>query len=240
MKEVITLINSPSYEDNLVGLHKLLNKKLIQKSELCDLLLNENHLIVGEFLLNYRYFTTDNINIIFEFILKNISNADKLFVSDLIDFATNNQLSLPFRKCYFLLEQCGGDNDYSQIAYLDYLLYCEKEFVDEKLEHLLNSIIENTCCSMYSQLRANIILYVINHKSRYISNIVAYTQIDDACKTLLRNILINTSDIDVVRAFGSIYDQISKNKLTVIYPINKFGSRINNSSIVFNSYYNIP
>lgn len=237
MRKIIKLIDSSLYEDNSKGLRLLLNKTNINNSELYGLLHNGNHLVVGEFLLNYKFFTKHNMSEIHNFILQNLTNNDKLFVSDLIDFATENQLSLPQDKCCRFLEDCGGDSDYAQIAFLDYLLYGKSEIINKKIEHLLVTIIENNCCSIYSQLRACILLYSLRHQRQYLLKVIAYTQIDDACKTLLRNIVkSNLSNEKISRSFYMIPDEIIQDKLTILYPAVKPCSCKRSSSLLFNSY----
>ena len=237
MKQILELLDSSIYKDNLKGLRLLLKNKNIRNPELRCLLHNENHLVVGEFLLSYKYFTKYNISVIHAFILQNLANADMLFVSDLIDFAAEYQLSLPLYRCYSFLENYGGDNDYSQIAFLDYLLNSEFEMANKKIENLLIAIAENNCCSIYSQLRACLLLYSIGFKRQYILKIIAYTQIDDACKTLLRNIIrSNISNKKIRRSFYLIPNEVIKDKLTILYPNNKSFSCLKCSSLTFNSY----
>lgn len=183
------LLNSSSYQDNIKGLSQLLRKKTFSNSELLNMLHQDNRLVVGEFLLRYRHFNKQNLSLIHHFVLQNLYDEDKLFVSDLIEFATNYSWPLPLQKCYTFLKQCGGDDDYPQIAFLNHLLFFRTDVWDEKLEDLLNAIVDNNCCSIYAQLRACMLLYKFTRKKRYVSNVIAYCSIDDYCKVLLNNII---------------------------------------------------
>ena len=236
MKTILELLESSSPNDNSKGFNKLLKKQFIRNPELKIFLHNKNRQLVGDFLLNYEYFTSNNISAIHQFILQNLSNTDKLFVSDLIDFAVDYQLPIPVRQCYCLLERFGDDDDYPQISFLNYLLVNKPAVDCKKLERLLNNIIDNKRCSIYAQLRASILLYELNQKKRYVFNVIAYTQIDDACKILLDNILSNIQETKIHRAYGSILNQISKDRLTLIYPISNCGLSPKQSSLILNSY----
>lgn len=183
------LLNSPYYQDNVKGLRRLLRKKTFSNSELLKVLHQDNRLVVGEFLLRCRHFSKQNLSIIHHFVLQNLYDEDKLFVSDLIEFATDYSWPLPLQKGYTFLKQCGGDDDYPQIAFLNHLLFFRTDVWDEKLEDLLNAIVDNNCCSIYAQLRACILLYRFTRKNWYLTNILAYCLIDDDCKVLLDNIV---------------------------------------------------
>ena len=62
-------------------------------------------------------------------------------------------------------------------------------------------------------------------------------KIDDACKTLLRNIVkSNLSNEKISRSFYMIPDEIIQDKLTILYPAVKPCSCKRSSSLLFNSY----
>ena len=114
------LNNAEYYTDSEKCLLKIMKKKLsIDKiKEILDL---ENKLIAGAFLTKYQHFDDNDLKYMEQYILDNLDHENKMFVSDLIEFATCWELQLPYRKCIEFLTVHKEDNTYVQLSAIDYI-----------------------------------------------------------------------------------------------------------------------
>lgn len=96
---IIKKLKSTDYSTASQALDELINNGKVSTEELSFILTLDNLLIIGEFLEKYKEFSTTDLQSIEIFINNNLENPDRLFVADLIEFATSWALSLDYNKC---------------------------------------------------------------------------------------------------------------------------------------------
>ena len=176
-------------------LKKLLLKGKLKIKDIGVLLSLSNNLIISEFLKTYAYFNKEDLVIIELFIIDKLNCKDRLFVSDLIEFASEWNLSLPYEKCIFFLNKYNGDNTYVQLASIEYISLNLNYHHVEAICLALNAILQNPKCNQSSQVAAAFCLLRISSKKEYLLDLLDLVVNGDSYnKPLLKNILERKSN----------------------------------------------
>ncbi|GAB2808399.1 hypothetical protein [Ferruginibacter profundus] len=188
-KKLIEKLNS-DYTLARKVLKTVLAKGKMKPVEINTLLTLKNNLIISEFLESYKHFTKEDLVSIELFIVNNLDHKDRLFVSDLIEFAYEWNLSLPYEKCIAFLKKFNGDNTYVQLASIDYVfLNLKFQFIDE-IYIALNAILQNPQCNQSNQVLAAFYLFRITYKKEFLIDLLDLVVNGDSDnKKLLKNIL---------------------------------------------------
>jgi len=192
-KEIIDEINN-CIEDSAIysnldkHLENILCNGKLKRNDIQDIIQLKNYLFISDFLTKYTFFDQGDLIVIHNFINKNLDNTDRLFVSDLIEFASYWNLDLLYEKCLNFLDKYENDDHYVLLATLEYIFKNLKfEFVDQIVEKLID-IINNRNQIQTAQVYASFILFRITLKKEYLSNLIELVVKNDH-KILLRNIL---------------------------------------------------
>jgi hypothetical protein len=186
-KTIEILNNSEFYSDSEKCLFKIIEKK-ISFRDIKTILNLENKLIVDAFLKEYRFFESKDLKYIEQFILNNLNHADRAFVSDLIEFATDWDLILPYETCIEFLKKCDNDNNYVQLAVIDYIFENLKFSYIEKIVNSLKSILNDSKQNLSVQILSAFVLFRITMKKEYLEELTDLA-ITENYQELLKNIL---------------------------------------------------
>ena len=169
-------------------LDNLLSKGKLKQKEILEILHLENYLFISDFLIKYIFFDKEDLTLIQNYIIANLAHKERLFVSDLLEFATYWDLELPYEKCLNLLDKYEGDDHYVLLASMDYVFKNLRfEYIDQIVDRLIN-VIDNSNQIQTAQVKASFILFRITLKKEYLTNLIELVVNNDH-KTLLRNIL---------------------------------------------------
>jgi hypothetical protein len=191
-KKAIKAINSwkddDMYSDIEIYLLDILNKGKLDNLQIRQILRLKNTFFISEFLIKYNHFDKDSLIIVGKYINRNLEYDDRLFVSDLIEFATYWNLDLPYEKCLDFLDRYKNDDHYVLLASMEYIFANLKfEFINKIVESLIQ-IIENPDQIQPAQVNAFFILFRITHKKEYLNGLIQLVTSEDH-KELLKNIL---------------------------------------------------
>jgi hypothetical protein len=169
-------------------LHYLLAKGKLKQKVILEILRLKNYLFISDFLIKYNFFDKEDLTLIRSYIIDNLDNTERLFVSDLLEFATYWNLELPYEKCLSFLDKYENDNHFVLLASMEYIFKNLKfEYIEQIVEKLI-SIIDNANQIQTAQVNASFILFRITLKKEYLSNLIELVMNNDH-KILLRNIL---------------------------------------------------
>jgi len=192
-KKIIEKINACKEDEDVYSkiekyLDNLLDKGKLKQKVILDILHLKNYIFISDFLIKYNYFDKEDLILIHSYIIDNLDNKERLFVSDLLEFATYWNLELPYEKCLNSLDKYENDDHYVLLASIEYIFKNLKfEYIDQIVEKLIG-IIENPNQIQTAQVNASFILFRITLKKEYLSNLIELVVNNDH-KTLLRNIL---------------------------------------------------
>ena len=192
-KKIIEKINACKEDEDVYSkiekyLDNLLDKGKLKQKVILDILHLKNYIFISDFLIKYNYFDKEDLILIHSYIIDNLDNKERLFVSDLLEFATYWNLELPYEKCLNSLDKFENNDHYVLLASIEYIFKNLKfEYIDQIVEKLIG-IIENPNQIQTAQVNASFILFRITLKKEYLSNLIELVVNNDH-KTLLRNIL---------------------------------------------------
>jgi len=186
--DVVNRLNS-NYFLATNSLQEILNNGILPNEELKEILKLKNKLIIAEFLEQYKHFSKQDLVDINIYINANINNRNRLFVSDLIEFADDWNLELPYSKCIDLLTKFENNNTYVQLAMIDYLYNNLKIKYLDQIKCKLDDILSNSECNQSVQIKSAFFLFRITHNKKYLSDLIDLIVNGDDNKTLLKNIL---------------------------------------------------
>lgn len=188
--DIIANLNSSDYIVASHCLEELLHAGKISDSDLRSLLALDNKLIIGDFLEKYSDFNKDDLKILETYISDNLDHSDRLFVSDLIEFATSWGLYLPYDKCIGFLNKYGDDDDYVLLSTIEYVFENLRFSAIDDIYRLLYSVLHNTECNQSAQITAAFALFRITGKKEFLSDLIdLVVNGNENNKTLLQNIL---------------------------------------------------
>lgn len=183
-------LNSPEYSISSKLLKEILSKEKISDDDLTAILSLNNLLTIGDFLQKFKDFSENNLKLIETYINENLDHSDRLFISDLIEFATDWNLSLPYKKCIGFLKKYNDDDTYVQLASIEYVFKNLKfQFIDE-IYNSLYAILNNSECNQSNQVMSAFVLFRITAKKEFLIDLldlVVNGDLDN--KVLLKNIL---------------------------------------------------
>ena len=169
----------------------VLEKGKLSSRDIDQVLLLSNKLIIADFLREYQYFDDKNMVRIKAYILLNLDNEDRMFVSDLIEFADLHELELPYAKCIEYLDQFTDENVFVQLAAIDYISFNIKMNHIDQIKAAMDRILGNRECARPVQIKAAFFLFRITHKKKYLSDLLDLVVTGtEGNKKLLKNILI--------------------------------------------------
>jgi len=188
--KILNILNNTegaNYGKAEICLNKIIKRKLCFEDIKTILSLN-SMLLIGEFLNNYKHFDNNDLRYIEQYILKNLDNEDKLFVSDLIEFATYWEFLLPYEKCLDFLKVYEGDNTYVQLAVIDYIFENLKFSYIPEIVKLLQEILDSKEMFNSSKVKAAFVMFRITMKKKYLEDLTDLVITEDYRK-LLQNML---------------------------------------------------
>ena len=185
---LISELNS-DYPVAQAGLAVLLGRGVLSAAEIDEVLALKNTLIISDFLEQYRHFSKENFLTINKYIVRNLSNRNRLFVSDLVECADDWNMELPYMKCVKCLSKFKGDHTFVQLAMLDYVFNNLKMSYLDEITSALDGILSNSECNQSVQVKAAFYIFRITHKRKYLDDLLDLVVNGDDNKTLMRNIL---------------------------------------------------
>lgn len=203
-------LNSQQYQIAYKELKEVLKKGKLSTKEIKNILSIKNKLVIGDFLEAYCFYDNKDIQYIKEYICKNLDNSDKLFVSDLIEFATDHRIELPYEKCLDFMDIYGDDNDYVQLASIDYVFENIKFLYIERIKKSLDNILKYSDRNISCQIKASFVLFRITMNKKYLNDLIYLIGNDPQNKILLSNILKNTWNKQKYFDYSNFLSLISK------------------------------
>ncbi len=187
---IIKTLNSNNFGKANSQLIAIVEDNILTINEIRQLLNLTNKLITYEFISRYKKFTKSQLKYIELFINRNLDNSNRLFVSDLIEFALLNNLNLNYDKCITFLSKFNHDDDYVQLAAIDYICENLKYNYIEEIFNSLSIIVSNKKCNKSAQLKSLFHLYKISHNPLYFEKIRELILFGPSnLKELLQNLL---------------------------------------------------
>jgi len=185
--KVLNSTENAEYGKAELCLKKVIKKKLCTE-DIKTMLLLDNKLIIGEFLIHYKHFDNNDLKYIAQYILDNLDNKDRMLVSDLIEFATYWELQLPYDKCIEFLTIYKDDNTYVQLAVIDYIFENLKFSKIVKVVAALQEILNSPNMNNSLKVKASFVLFRITMKKKYLEDLIDFVIVEDY-RELLQNIL---------------------------------------------------
>jgi len=171
-KLLLDKLNSAEYEISVKSLKEILPSKAISDGDLLEILSVENKLVVGDFLQQYSNFSEGNLKVIERYINENLDHADRLYVSDLIEFATDQNLDLMYRRCLDFLKQYEDDNTYVQLASIEYIFKNLRFSHIKEIFNSLSSILDNPECNQSNQVLSAFVLFRITANNKFLNDLI--------------------------------------------------------------------
>ena len=190
MKNTVKNQLNSDYSVATKTLNTILARGKLNHKEITSILKLENLVIVGEFLQEYQYFDAIDLTYIKDFLIYNLDNSDRLFVSDLIEFAGKWEIELPYKKCIEMLKVYEDDNTYVQLSLTTYLFENLKIVHIEHLFSTLCEVLNNPECNQSVQIKAAFFLFRITHKKEFLNDLVDLVVNGSDNKELLQNLLL--------------------------------------------------
>lgn len=188
--DTLDKLNSTDYSIASNCLNSLLKDNGINKVDIRELLALDNTLIIGDFLEKYDAFDSEDLLELEEYINNNLDHSDRLFVSNLIEFATDWELSINYKKCIDFLGKYGDDDDYVVLASIDYVFENLRMAEIENIYRSLHSILNNPEQNRSTQIKAAFALFRITHRKEFLTDLTdLVVNGDENNKLLLKNIL---------------------------------------------------
>ncbi|MCB0494956.1 MAG: hypothetical protein KDC79_02375 [Cyclobacteriaceae bacterium] len=174
--------------------------------ELLEFILDlKDNLIIIEFLNGYQYFSQSQLDRIEGFIENNLTNNDKLFVSELIAVANKWNITSIYDSCMSFINNEEEDSlvilesIYMIVEHIDLDII---EEVFDSLNHIINSKLYYQNC----QLVAAFYLLRLSGHEKYFNDVVDYVENGQA---LNKDILANLLGIEYNQGrYFSYYDQL--------------------------------
>lgn len=189
-QNTLNKLKSKSYKVASKALKELIKSDSISDSDLETILYLADKTIIGDFLQEYKKFTNVQLKYLETFIVLNLDNDNRLFVSDLIEFSIDWGLLLPYKKCIEFLTMFEDDNLYVQIASLDYIFENLKTVYFDEIYDILCSILNNPESNQSVQVRASFMLFRFTAKPFFLQELGdLVVNGDDLNKSVLKNIL---------------------------------------------------
>ena len=166
-------LNSLDYTIASKVLNSLLDKQL-ELEDIKQIMSIENKLIIADFLGEYTYFSDNDLAYINSYITINIDNEDRLFVSDLIEFAIEFNLSLPYEKCLDFLLNHKDENAYVLLAAIDYIFENLNFYYIDTIVLRFENIINNPEHNQSAQVKASFALFRITLDEKYLLDLECF------------------------------------------------------------------
>lgn len=187
--KILKILNSKNYQEAKIGLNKILKRKTISNEDIILILSLSNKIIISDFFYLFPNFTVENFIEIEKFINSNLKHRNKLFVSDLIEIATDFNLEINYKKCIALLRNYKDDNHYVLIASIEYIFSNLKTRYIAEIFNGLNYVLSNKDAKQIARIFSSFYLYRITYKKTYFIQLRDLLAIDKDNKTLLLNLL---------------------------------------------------
>lgn len=184
------IFESEDYSGALKELKKILSKKqALPKEEVFRFL--SYPMVASDFMDLYPFFHEDGLLAEIElFIIERLDDPDRLYVSDLIEFAMDFGLNLPYEKCLGFLNVYKDDHTYVVLASIGYITANIRMLYIAEIVKGLEGVLNNPEQNQSSQIKAALGLFRITMKRRYLNDLmdlVVAGHPDN--KDLMRNLL---------------------------------------------------
>jgi hypothetical protein len=176
-----------SKEKNIYA--QIIKKKKLSNDDLYTILKLRDKLLVSDFFFEYKYLSQENFVVLEEYINKNLGHRNKLFVSDLIEMATDFNLHLETKKCLLILRKLKNDNHYVAIATIVYLFTNFRSSRIRDIVTSLNSILKSKEAKLVAKIFAAFYLFRITYNLKYFKKLEVYILKDNSNNELLFNLL---------------------------------------------------
>lgn len=188
-REIFNKLKSSDYQVAREALSQLLKNGKLDADDIAEVLTFGDKLIIGNFLTDYTCFDKDDLAFIEKYICENLDDNDRLYVSDLIEFATYWNLQIPYEKCLEFLKIYEDDHHYVLLASIDYIFENFKYSYISEFYDLLNEILYNSNQHESAQLLASFVLFRISLKKDYLIKLIDLTIRNQYNTQSLKNIL---------------------------------------------------
>lgn len=184
----VDILNSKEYSTARAELQSILKQGKLSQSSIDVILSIDNKLIISDFLEQYLFFDEEDIVRMENYIINNIGNSDRLFVSDLIEFATYWEIELSYDLCINLLGNYKDDDHYVLLAVMSYIFENMKlAYIDDIVKGLIK-VVNNSDQLESALVKAYFILFRVTQKKDYLTSLINLVE-DGNQKELLSNIL---------------------------------------------------
>jgi hypothetical protein len=168
--------------------NKIMKQSSVDNSDLEVILLCPKKNLITEFLFQFPAFTEENFSLIEKFINNNLLNKNRLFVSDLIDSATDFNLDLDYKICLSFLNKYRNDNHYVLISTIEYLCSNLKMAHIKTIVSSLEKIKSVKNSDDVAKVFSLFYLYRITFKNKYLIELEQYL-LDKDLNLLLLNLV---------------------------------------------------
>ena len=180
--------------ENYSTAKRSLDSVSFDKLELNDvkyILEKANKLVIGDFLSDYQSFSTEMLDYIEGYINKNLNHPNRLFVSDLINYASDWGLNISYNKCIDFVTITGKDNDFVMLASIDYIFENLKMHYLDKIFNVFNQVLYGGIDYNHScKIKVAFYLYRISHNSKYFMVLKEFMKDGDSLdREILKNIM---------------------------------------------------
>jgi hypothetical protein len=165
-ENIIRMLKSKEFNLPYKVYEELKEKKEVSDKVLKEILeLSDNRLFQGDFLEKFEYFTPLQLQIIEQFINKNIYNKNCLFVSSLIECANFNNILSIYDICLEFIKK--RRNNFIVLSALDYVFEHMNFHNIDKTVATFNRVLNNKRYYQNCQTIASLYLFRITHHQKY-------------------------------------------------------------------------
>ncbi len=184
------LLADKDYSVAAKELNILLERPKVNFDELKDIFCLENKLIIGDFLERYENFTSKDLEFIQDHINNNLNHTNKMYVSDLIDFASNWGLEITYEECVKLLNNTKEENKYAVSSAITYIYENFRFAYFNEVFNSFEKILKSQNYFQSCQVKVCFALFRITHHKKYLFRLVDLIKSgQELNKTLMNNIL---------------------------------------------------
>jgi hypothetical protein len=210
-KIIDILNNSSSYSSAEKLLQNVMVKGKLSKEEIKIILSLDEKLIVSAFLEQYNYFDEEDIQYIGEYIRENLNHSNRMFVSDLIEFANYWEIEIPYVECIEFLKKYEDDNWCVQSASIDYIFENLKFQYIKEIVGSLKEILNDTNQNLSVQVKTAFVLFRITMKKEYLEDLTDLV-ITENHQEQLKNILSRDYNKQEYFDYYQLLEFIAENK----------------------------
>ena len=170
-QEIKELLLSEIYEEPYQAIEQLIAMDSISDEALEFILHLDDNFLTADFLDGFNKFSYGQLLTLENYIMKNLSNSDRLFVSDLIDFARKNNFTVFYKNCIDFISS--EKEDYNLI--LSSIIYISEKhnFTQiSEIKTVLDKILEKENYYFNCQIVAAFYLFRLTFHQIYLEKLV--------------------------------------------------------------------